>query len=103
MDKSRGQANGLRDQADALTVLNTCEMADMGNSGGTGTTCGQMLEVQDTTELGQMATNWSDALSGHRDVPDIHNSMDMTADTTKNQYTSKYTTNAKLIYQCRKM
>ena len=37
MDKSRGQANGLRDQADALTVLNTCEMADMGDSGGTGT------------------------------------------------------------------
>ena len=83
MDKSRGQANGLRDQADALTVLNTCEMADMGDSGGTGTRSDAGgARHHGAGPDGQ--ANWSDALSGHRDVPDIHNSMNMTADTTKN-------------------
>ena len=38
-DKSNGRVNESRSQADASTVLNTCETASMGDGGGTGARC----------------------------------------------------------------
>ena len=63
-------------------VLNTCKMAAMDDGGGTGT----KLDAGDVRRdrVGPDGhANWLDASSGHMDVPDIHNGMNMTADMTE--------------------
>ena len=79
-DKSKDQVNESRGRAKALTVLNTCETVAMGDSGGTGA----RLDAGDARRGGvgpDGHANWSDVSSGHRDVPDIRNGMNTTADT----------------------
>ena len=76
----RSQANESTGQVDALTVLNTCKTADKGDSGGPGA----RLDAGGANCNGvgpDSHANQSDASSGHRNVPDIHNSTNTTADT----------------------
>ena len=79
-DESRGQANKSRGRVDASTVLNTCETVAMDDSDGTGARLDAGDARRDRVGPDGHA-NWSDVLSGHRDVPDIRNSMNTTTDT----------------------
>ena len=81
-DKSRGQANESRGQADASMVLNTCETADMGDSGGTGARSDAGGASCDGAGPDGLA-NQSDASGGHMDVSGICNGTNMTADATE--------------------
>ena len=81
-DKSRGQANESRGQADASMVLNTCETADMGDSGGTGMRLDAGGASCDGAGPDGLA-NQSDTSSGHMDVPGICNGTNTTADATE--------------------
>ena len=60
-------------------VLNTCETAGMGDDDGTGAKSDAGGASRDRVGPDGHA-NQSDALSRHRDVPDIHNDMNTAAD-----------------------
>ena len=81
-DKSRGWVNESRGQTDASTVLNTHETVAIGDGDGTGTKSDAEGASCDGVGPDGHASR-SDASSGHRDVPDICNSTDTTADATE--------------------
>ena len=89
-DESKGQANESKGQADASTVLNTCKTVAMGDGGGTGARSDAGDARRDRVGPDGHA-NQSDALSGHRDVPDICNSVNTTADATESISTRRNT------------
>ena len=89
-DKSSGQENESRGWAKASTVLNTRETAAMGVGGGTGARSDAGGARHNRAGPDGHA-NWLDALSGHRDVPDIRNSMNTTADATESISTCRNT------------
>ena len=106
VDESSGHADESRGQAKASTVLNTGETVTMGNGGGTSAKPGTEDAGRDGAEPDNLA-NWSDTLSGHRDVPDTRDGIvqrrtevvrlnsplhiDTTADTTEYISTCQYT------------
>ena len=80
VDKLRGQANESRGQADALTVLNTCKMVAMSDGGGTDA----RSDAEGVRHCGAEPDGHASRLdmsSGHVDMPNIRNDMNMTADT----------------------
>ena len=81
-DKLKSQANELRSQADASMVLNTRKTASMGDGGGTGARSDAGGARHDGVGPDGHA-NWLDMLSRHRDVPDIQNGTNTTADATE--------------------
>ena len=89
-DKSSGRADESRGQPDASTVLNTCEMVPMDDGGG----IGAKSDAGDARRDGvgpDGHANLLDASSGHRDVPDIHSSVNKTADATESISTRQNT------------
>ena len=81
VNQLRGYANGQRGQMNALMVVNTSETAAMSDSGGTGPKSGAR-DVKHDADATDSLGSWSDASSGHRDMPGIHNT-DMSADATE--------------------
>ena len=82
--------NESRGQADASTVLNTRETVAMGDSDGTGTRSDAGGASCDRVGPNGHA-NWLDASSGHTDVQDIRNGMNMTVDATETISTCRNT------------
>ena len=74
-----GNVDGSSGQAEALTVLNASETAAMVTVMVLGTR-DVKCDVDATDGLG----SWSDVTSGHRDVADIQNGTDTTADACQN-------------------
>ena len=82
-DESRGQANESRGQADASMVLNTGETVATGNGGGTGARSDPGPGARHDRAGPDSHANQSGVSSGHVDMPDIRNGMNMTADATE--------------------
>jgi len=78
VDTSNGNANESRGQTDASMVLNTNEMAAVGNSDDTSAKS-DAEDVKHDVDATDGLANQSDMSRGCRGVPGIHNSMHMTA------------------------
>ena len=90
MEESNGQVNRSRGQVAASTVLNTCEMSSMGDSGGTGARSDAGGASCDRAGPDGHA-NRSGVSSGHVDMPDIRNGTNMTADAMESISTRRNT------------